>query len=72
MRVLVTADQARYTVDASPAAHGDSDELRLVHHGERFTLTAATPIELAVPPIEALTARPTQPIGRAPLSAANR
>ena len=62
VRVLATPDRASYSMDS---ADGDV-VLQLRHHGEPFTLTAATPAELEIPLITPFTERPSQPAGRAP------
>lgn len=64
LRVLVTDQRARYTVeDAQP------NQLELLHHGQPITLSPAKPVELDIPPISPLTSRPRQPQGRAPARA---
>jgi alpha,alpha-trehalose phosphorylase len=62
VRVLVTPDRVQYSTEN---AAGDV-VLQLRHHGEPFTLTAAKPVELAIPPMTPFTDRPSQPTGRAP------
>jgi alpha,alpha-trehalose phosphorylase len=64
VRVVVTQDTASYLVEDGTDATVD-----LYHHGQRVTVTDKEPVELAIEPMEPLTAAPTQPVGRAPASA---
>ncbi len=63
VRVVIRPDEATYTTDAAEGA-----QLRLLHHGEPFTVGADAPITLAIAKIEPLTAPPRQPVGREPLT----
>jgi alpha,alpha-trehalose phosphorylase len=66
VRVVATKDRACYSVEDGPESH-----LQLLHHGAAFTIDAAAPVELDIPPITPLTPRPHQPAGRAPMLAAS-
>jgi alpha,alpha-trehalose phosphorylase len=63
VRVRVDGARVRYSIENAPAGG-----LALTHHGHPFVLDASAPIELDVPELKPLTARPTQPAGRAPES----
>ncbi len=63
-KVRVTAGQSsvRYLVE-----DGGHAKLAIVHHGQPHTLAVGQPLELDIPRLAALTARPEQPAGRPPL-----
>jgi alpha,alpha-trehalose phosphorylase len=58
LRVEVGPGRVRYTIISG-------DPLTLSHHGEPFTVAHGSPVERAIPPIEAGPA-PSQPAGRPP------
>jgi alpha,alpha-trehalose phosphorylase len=62
VRVAVTSDEARYTLD-----DGSIHSIDLYHHGTPFTLTTTAPVRLPIESIEPITPRPTQPAGRTPI-----
>jgi alpha,alpha-trehalose phosphorylase len=59
VRVRVTAENARYTLD------GTSDTLRIKHYGEPLDLRGGEPVDRGLPP-QPQRAAPTQPPGRGP------
>jgi alpha,alpha-trehalose phosphorylase len=61
VRLVITADRARYTVE-----DGADARVELSHHGSPFTVSADAPVELPIPACTEHTATPTQPRGRAP------
>jgi alpha,alpha-trehalose phosphorylase len=58
LRVEVGPGRVRYTIISG-------DPLKLSHHGKRFRVAHGSPVERAIPPIEAGPA-PSQPAGRPP------
>jgi alpha,alpha-trehalose phosphorylase len=60
LRVRVTADRARYTLDAPADAR-----LAITHHGEPLDLEGRKPVERPIPPAPQLEP-PSQPPGREP------
>ena len=63
IRVSVTHDHATYQLEDGTEGHC---ELR--HYDHKFTLTTSKPVSFPVEPVQPLTAQPTQPVGRAPVS----
>jgi len=64
VRVRITADRARYSVeDGSDAA------IELLHHGDPFTVSAGDAVELVIPALPDPGERPKQPEGRSPTRA---
>lgn len=63
IRVSVTHDHATYQLEDGTDGHC---ELR--HYDHKFTLTTSEPVSFPVEPVQPLTAQPTQPVGRAPVS----
>ncbi|MDQ1740471.1 MAG: alpha,alpha-trehalose phosphorylase, partial [Pseudonocardiales bacterium] len=60
VRLVITGDRARYTVEDGPDA-----VLRFTHHGSQVAVAAGQAVELPIPAVPAAAA-PTQPEGRAP------
>ncbi len=67
VHVAVTHEQATYTIE--DGAHG---ELDLKHEDAPFTVRTGSPVTLPIKPVQPLTPRPVQPIGRAPQPASTR
>ncbi len=63
VRVTVHHDHAKYELEDGPDAH-----LELRHYDEAFMLTTNEPVTMGITPVEPLTARPTQPAGREPIT----
>jgi alpha,alpha-trehalose phosphorylase len=63
IRVTVSAGDVTYAL-----ADGEAASVDLLHCGEPFTLRTGEPVVLPVHQVKPLTARPTQPAGREPLS----
>jgi trehalose/maltose hydrolase-like predicted phosphorylase len=64
LRVEIGRDQVTYSVHDGPDA-----SLTVFHAGEEIQVTAAKPVVCPVVPRKPLLPRPTQPVGREPLSA---
>ena len=62
VRVEVTQSQARYAVE-----NGRDALVSLRHHGEPFEITPERDVVLPIAPMVPVTARPSQPAGRAPV-----
>lgn len=64
LRVEIHQDHVTYAVHDGPDA-----SLTILHAGEQVEVTASKPVTLPVHPRKPLLPRPTQPVGREPLSA---
>ncbi|SDJ37540.1 alpha,alpha-trehalose phosphorylase [Frankineae bacterium MT45] len=62
LRVTITPTAATYEADQKP-----DEALALRHHGQAFTLTAASSVTLPIAPRPAPGPRPAQPAGREPV-----